>query len=138
MPGIHFSLRMSEEEIAALTAGAVDGLVRELVGRAFQRLPGGEQAPAQSEALAHLHMLVHLRQAIERLEETAAHEAADAGAGYPQIGRASNMTRQGARRRWPGLITQDPAPHASPPPGALDDDRPRPSLRRAAGGGRRR
>ncbi|MDX3074086.1 hypothetical protein [Streptomyces sp. MI02-7b] len=114
MPGIHFSLRMSEEEIAALTAGAVDDLVRDLVARAFERLPWGEQSPAQAEALARLHMLVHLRQAIERLEENAAHEAADAGAGYPQIGRASNMTRQGARRRWPGLITHDPTPHDTP------------------------
>ncbi|MFJ5220883.1 hypothetical protein ACIP98_40255 [Streptomyces sp. NPDC088354] len=114
MPGIHFSLRMSEDEIAALTAGAVDDLVGELVGRAFQRLPGGENPPAQAETLAHLHMLVHLKQAIERLEENAAHEAADAGAGYPQIGRASNMTRQGARRRWPGLITHEPSPHADP------------------------
>lgn len=105
---------MSEEELAALAAGAVDDLVRDLVGRAFQRLPGGEQSPAQAEALAHLHMLNHLRQVIERLEENAAHEAADAGAGYPQIGRASNMTRQGARRRWPGLIGQDhPSPHVS-------------------------
>ncbi|MFJ4844511.1 MULTISPECIES: hypothetical protein [unclassified Streptomyces] len=109
MPGIHFSLRMSEEEIAALATSAVDDLVRDLVRRAFQPLPGrGEQAPAQAEALAHLHMLIHLRQAVERLEETAAHEAADAGAGYPQIGRASNMTRQGARRRWPGLNTSSP------------------------------
>ncbi|MFD3456599.1 hypothetical protein ACFWVC_31055 [Streptomyces sp. NPDC058691] len=113
MPGIHFSLRMSEEEIAALATGAVDDLVRELVRRAFQPLPGrGEEPPAQAEALAHLHMLIHLRQAVERLEETAAHEAADAGAGYPQIGRASNMTRQGARRRWPGLNTSS---HPAPP-----------------------
>lgn len=136
MPGIHFSLRMSEEELAALAAGAVDDLVRHLVRRAFEPLPGpGDHSPAQAEALAHLHMLIHLRQAIEQLEESAAHEAADAGAGYPQIGRASNMTRQGARRRWPGLVTPD-SPHSTP--GDLDDDRPRPPLRRAAGRGRRR
>lgn len=29
--------------------------------------------------------------------------AARAGAGYPQLGAACGLTRQGARRRWPGL-----------------------------------
>ncbi|MFF3565390.1 hypothetical protein ACFYXS_35635 [Streptomyces sp. NPDC002574] len=57
----------------------------------------------QAEALAYLHMLVHLRQAVERLEETAAHEAADAGVGYPQIGRGVQHDAAGrpAPMAWP-------------------------------------
>ena len=148
MPGTHFSLRLTEEEIAELAAGAVE----ELAHRMAQRVcgpapvagagPGGataEVAPdagtapdggaaldaatildaadattdtapdtrtdARTEALAHLHMLVHLQQAVALLEDRAAEEAAAAGAGYPQIGRACNISRQGARRRWPGLVT---------------------------------
>ncbi|MEU6486864.1 hypothetical protein [Streptomyces sp. NPDC046887] len=129
MPGIHFSLRLSEEEIAALATGAVDDLVRRLVLRAFQPLPSdGERAEAQTEALATLHMLFHLKGAIERLEEQAAQDAADAGAGYPQIGRASSMTRQGARNRWPGLISNPSPNQADHTTGASDDDRPRSAL----------
>ncbi|MFC4071916.1 hypothetical protein [Actinoplanes subglobosus] len=35
--------------------------------------------------------------------DQAAHGAARAGAGYVEIGTATGMSRQGARRRWPGL-----------------------------------
>ena len=116
MPGIHFSLRMTDEEITALAAHEVDSLVQRLVSRAFEPAPGPvDHPPEQTEALAHLHLLTHLRQAVDRLESDAAHKAADAGAGYPQIGRASNMTRQGARRRWPGLVNP-PHPPADPEP----------------------
>ncbi|PRH80524.1 response regulator [Streptomyces solincola] len=107
MPGIHFSLRLGEEEMAVLAADSVGDLAGRLILRAFDPLPaGGEHGRARTDALAHLHMLFHLKAAIERLEEEAAQRAADAGAGYPQIGRASGMTRQGARNRWPGLIGQ--------------------------------
>ncbi|KUL47459.1 response regulator [Streptomyces sp. A1499] len=45
-----------------------------------------------------------MRQATERLQRDAAVAAAHAGAGYPQMGAACGLTRQGARRRWPGLF----------------------------------
>ncbi|MBC3839276.1 hypothetical protein GXW82_00940 [Streptacidiphilus sp. 4-A2] len=37
-------------------------------------------------------------------KDQAATAAAREGAGYPQLGAACNMSRQGARRRWPGLV----------------------------------
>ncbi|OBQ49810.1 transcriptional regulator [Streptomyces sp. H-KF8] len=54
--------------------------------------------------MALLRVLDHLKQATERLQQEAAVAAARAGAGYPQIGAACGLTRQGARRRWPGLF----------------------------------
>jgi hypothetical protein len=42
---------------------------------------------------------------VHHLQYGAAQAAAAAGAGYPQIGDATSMSRQGARRRWPGLVT---------------------------------
>ncbi|MFJ9761820.1 hypothetical protein [Streptomyces sp. NPDC101149] len=115
MPGVHFSLRMTDAEIVELVAREVDGLVGRLVPEVFELVRGPvDHSPEQAEALAHLHLLTHLQQAVDRLEAQAAHQAADAGAGYPQIGRASNMTRQGARRRWPGLLNQPPT--ATDPP----------------------
>jgi hypothetical protein len=141
MPGTHFSLRLTEEEIVELAAGAVEDLAHRMALRVCGPVPGagtvetvpgdattgaapgagtapdtatitdtgtrtapGAGTDARTEALAHLHMLVHLQQAVALLEDRAAEEAAAAGAGYPQIGRACNISRQGARRRWPGLV----------------------------------
>lgn len=110
MPGVHFSLRMTDDEISDLTAREVDGLVRRLVPEVFELSCGpADHSPEQAQALAHLHLLTYLQQAVEQLEAEAAQQAAGAGAGYPQIGRASKMTRQGARRRWPGLAGHPPA-----------------------------
>ncbi|MEU6404258.1 hypothetical protein [Streptomyces sp. NPDC046985] len=118
MPGIHFSPRMTDAEIAELTTREVDGLVARLVPQMFAHLDGtGGHTSEQAEALAHLRLLTHLRQAVDQLEARAAHQAADAGAGYPEIGRASNMTRQGARRRWPGLLSP-PSATTEPQPGS--------------------
>jgi hypothetical protein len=107
MTGTHFSLRMAEGEIVLLVTDAVDELarrlVRDVVGAPHETDDAG--AEARGRALAHLHVLVNLEQAVHRLESRAAEVAAEAGATYPEIGRASNLSRQGARRRWPGLIT---------------------------------
>ncbi|MFH8793731.1 response regulator [Streptomyces sp. NPDC017941] len=67
---------------------------------------GDGSAPGEGpeRALALLHLLDHLQQATERLQREVAVAAARAGAGYPQIGAACGVTRQGARRRWPGLF----------------------------------
>ncbi|MFJ3231174.1 hypothetical protein [Streptomyces sp. NPDC086787] len=110
MPGVHFSLRMADDALSELTAREVEDLVRRLVPEVFEFSHGPlDHSPEQAQALAHLHLLTYLQQAVEHLEAEAAHQAAGAGAGYPQIGRASNMTRQGARRRWPGLAGQPAA-----------------------------
>ncbi|MFE5207979.1 hypothetical protein [Streptomyces sp. NPDC056600] len=87
---------------------AVEELVRQLIEAAGTpsaepaRNPAGE---ARRHALAQLRVLVGIKLAVRHLEDRAAHTAASSGAGYPEIGQAVSMTRQGARRRWPGLIT---------------------------------
>ncbi|MFJ8825929.1 hypothetical protein ACIREE_29690 [Streptomyces sp. NPDC102467] len=124
MPGKHFSLRVTEEEIAELTIDALDDLVRRLTPRTLDPRPVGggsdDDATPKSQALTRLYMVLQLRSALDRLEYQAAQEAVAAGAGYPQLGRVLNITRQGARNRWPDLITHpshasvDPNPPRSP------------------------
>ncbi|GHH66353.1 hypothetical protein GCM10018781_20170 [Kitasatospora indigofera] len=114
--------RMSEEQIAALADAALADLAARLAQRAFRPLPppGGPGAPTapeegadpQGDALARLHTLVHLRRSAERLTDRIARDAVEAGAGYPQLGEALAMSRQGARKRWPGLV---PAAPSNPP-----------------------
>ncbi|MCY0960228.1 response regulator [Streptomyces sp. H27-H5] len=103
MPGKNFVLRTNPPETAAVADAAVGHLVRRLALQLLEDAPNpplGESA----QALAHLHLLDQLQQAAERLQRDAAVTAARAGAGYPQLGAACGMTRQGARRRWPGLF----------------------------------
>lgn len=53
--------------------------------------------------LAALTSLLAIRDSAEQLASSAALSAAQRGADYPAIGDAAGMTRQGARRKWPGL-----------------------------------
>jgi hypothetical protein len=53
--------------------------------------------------LAALASLLAIRDSAEQLAASAALSAAQRGADYPAIGDAAGMTRQGARRKWPGL-----------------------------------
>jgi hypothetical protein len=53
--------------------------------------------------LAALTSLLAIRDSAEQLAASAALSAAQRGADYPAIGEAAGMTRQGARRKWPGL-----------------------------------
>jgi hypothetical protein len=53
--------------------------------------------------LAMVSALTAAEQEITTLTATAAERAAEHGADYPALGAAAGMTRQGARRRWPGL-----------------------------------
>jgi hypothetical protein len=53
--------------------------------------------------LAALRSLLAIRDSAEQLAASAALSAAQHGADYPAIGDAAEMTRQGARRKWPGL-----------------------------------
>ncbi|MFG2721898.1 response regulator [Streptomyces sp. NPDC048416] len=103
MPGKNFVLRDLPQETAKATDVAVDDLARRIAEELLETsafVEAGDSAPA----LALLHVLVQLQQSAERLQRSAAEGAARTGAGYPQIGEASGMTRQGARRRWPGLF----------------------------------
>ncbi|AGZ39226.1 hypothetical protein [Actinoplanes friuliensis] len=53
--------------------------------------------------LALLAALTTAEREVARLATVAAERAAEHGADYPDLGAAAGMTRQGARRRWPGL-----------------------------------
>ncbi|MGW2997444.1 response regulator, partial [Streptomyces sp. NPDC001193] len=111
MPGTNFHLRTNPKETAAVADAAVADLARRLALQ-LQKDLSNPAAEERARALALLHVLDHLHEAAERLQRVAAADAARAGAGYPQIGRACGMTRQGARRRWPGLFSQ--TSHTSP------------------------
>ncbi|WP_329237057.1 MULTISPECIES: response regulator [unclassified Streptomyces] len=74
---------------------------------------GTDQPP--SDALASLRALAYLGRAVEECAALAARAAALEGAGYPQLGRAWGVSRQGARKRWPGLVfTTRPASRPLP------------------------
>jgi hypothetical protein len=53
--------------------------------------------------LSALGSLLAIRDSADQLAASAALSAAEHGADYPAIGAAAGMTRQGARRKWPGL-----------------------------------
>lgn len=103
MPGIHFTVLLSEDEIAGIADAAIADLAARLAHRAFQPLAEPSAVP-EADDLARLHALAHLQRAVERQTDRSAASAAAAGAGYPQLGRACDISRQGARRRWPGLV----------------------------------
>ncbi|WP_345107859.1 response regulator [Streptomyces drozdowiczii] len=103
MPGKDFVFRTTPQEMA----GIADARISDLAHLLARRLQEGTIPPAPGDPaypLALLHVLDQLQQATERLQRQAATDAARAGAGYPQIGAACDITRQGARRRWPGLF----------------------------------
>lgn len=99
---------MPDVERAELT-GAVERLawtvVRERLGLEPDAGPRpGLPDPAARELwLTALSALLAIRDDAERLAASAALSAAQHGADYPAIGGAAGMTRQGARRKWPGL-----------------------------------
>ena len=113
MSGKDFVSRITPQETATIADAAVGDLAQRLAGR-LRESPPDPVPEDQAHALALLRALDHLKQATERLQQEAAVAAARAGAGYPQIGAACGMTRQGARRRWPGLFhhsTEKPTEH---------------------------
>ncbi|MGW1587902.1 hypothetical protein [Streptomyces sp. NPDC002386] len=108
-------------ETAALVTQVVDELTRRLA-RDVPHPPAelvNAAGDARRHALARLRVLRDVEQAVRRLEDQAAHAAAASGAGYPEIGHAMSMSRQGARRRWPGLITNSTSTPPPPEPRSL-------------------
>ncbi|MFJ9518477.1 response regulator [Kitasatospora sp. NPDC101801] len=102
MPGKNFVLRSTPQETAAIADAAVGRLARRMVLQLLEESPTpGAGGPAP--ALGMLHVLDHLQRAAERLQREAAVTATRTGAGYPQLGSACGLTRQGARQRWPGI-----------------------------------
>ncbi|WP_411103048.1 response regulator [Streptomyces sp. cmx-4-9] len=100
MPGHEFTPRGNPPETAAAVEAALADLAHRLVG--LDGPPASSRDDA-AQPLALLRVLDDMRLAAERLQQGAAAAAARAGAGYPQLGEACGITRQGARRRWPGL-----------------------------------
>ncbi|WP_328461033.1 response regulator [Streptomyces sp. NBC_00448] len=99
--------RLAEEEFVPLRRGA-RRLVDARTGstRAAPRGPAHPQTAEGRavEPLARLHALSYLLRAVDSCAMQAASAAARQGAGYPELGSAWGITRQGARRRWPGLV----------------------------------
>ncbi|MFI0151323.1 response regulator [Streptomyces lydicus] len=133
--------RLQPDDITEFAERAVHQLANDLAGQAFQAAPAtehddGPPAPGRpadgNPALARLSALAYLARAIDLCADRQAQEAAENGAKYPQIGQAWGISRQGARRRWPGLaFVSRPAarPHPTPELGsttmnALTSDRP--------------
>jgi hypothetical protein len=97
---------MSDAQRAELTA-AVEELAWTAVREMLQLEPGAgpdlPDADRRQMWLAALNSLLAIRDSAELLASSAALSAAQHGADYPAIGEAAGMTRQGARRKWPGL-----------------------------------
>lgn len=125
MPGPPAVSRPRGEETTALVARLVDELARQPEEDPVHRTadpvdpvdPVTTPGEARRTALVRLRVLGRVKEAVRELEDQAAHAAAAGGAGYPEIGQALGMSRQGARRRWPGLVTSTaPSPPALSPP----------------------
>jgi hypothetical protein len=99
---------MSDAQRAALTT-AVEQLawtvVREVLELEPEAGPGSDlpDPDLRQMWLTALTALLAIRDSAEQLAGSAALSAAQRGADYPAIGDAAGMTRQGARRKWPGL-----------------------------------
>ncbi|MEV3930019.1 response regulator [Streptomyces sp. NPDC053728] len=106
-----------QEELAERARVAVAEAARQLV-LLTPETDAGEEGPGEprGDALASLRALAYLGRAVEECAAVAARTAAQEGAGYPQLGRAWGVSRQGARKRWPGLVfltrpASRPLPH---------------------------
>lgn len=117
MPGPGSTAPPPAGETTALVTQVLDELTRRLTqqGTTSPAEPAEPPCDGRQGALARLRVLAGVKECVRDLEDQAALAAAAHGAGYPEIGRAVNMSRQGARRRWPGLITNDPHRPALPP-----------------------
>jgi hypothetical protein len=100
--------RLSDVQRLALTT-AVEQLAWTVVREMLELEPGAGPRSGMPDAdlrqmwLAALSALLAIRESAEQLAASAALSAAQRGADYPAIGDAAGMSRQGARRKWPGL-----------------------------------
>ncbi|WP_329129596.1 response regulator [Streptomyces sp. NBC_01476] len=104
--------------LTALAEQAVEDLTRRLASEVFRTGPFGNGAggvtgadgadrapePGAHDPLTRLRVLSYILRAVDSRAAYEASAAARQGAGYPDLGRAWGITRQGARRRWPGLV----------------------------------
>jgi hypothetical protein len=62
--------------------------------------------PAEVQKESYLCLVAlgeQVRELAERVAASAAEEAGRRGAGYPELGAAAGISRQAARKRWPGV-----------------------------------
>lgn len=100
--------RLSDAQRVALTTAVEQvawTLVREMLELEPDEGPHSDlpDADLRQMRLAALSALLAVRESAEQLAASAALSAAERGADYAAIGDAAGMTRQGARRKWPGL-----------------------------------
>lgn len=99
---------MSDAQRAALST-AVEELAWTMAREVLELEPGtGPESDLPDPDLRQMWLtvltsLLAIRDSAEQLAGSAALSAAQRGADYPAIGEAAGMTRQGARRKWPGL-----------------------------------
>lgn len=119
---VETSARPGTDELADRARRAVADLAQRLALEP-DAVPYGEDrdgdgTPADenwTDPLASLRALALLSRAVDECAAAAARAAAGEGAGYPQLGSAWGVSRQGARKRWPGLVfTQRPPPAPCP------------------------
>ncbi|MEV4212516.1 DUF6225 family protein [Micromonospora sp. NPDC049662] len=82
------------QRLGAATLAEVS--IGDLLGEARRRRP-------KETALAEVAISEYLLGLLGNIREGAAKTAAESGASYVELGDAIGMTRQGAKRRWPGL-----------------------------------
>jgi CheY-like chemotaxis protein len=104
MPGKSPAFHLGHDELVSLAERAVEDLADQLATEALHAHERPDQDEDAARALARLHALSYILHATENRAAEAASAAALGGAGYPDLGRAWGITRQGARRRWPGLV----------------------------------
>lgn len=102
-----FVSALTEHEIARRADTGVDELASRLAAAVFDAAHGGVEDGAA--ALYRLRVLAHLSHAVKRRAAEEAARAARAGMGYPRLGEAWYVSRQAARRKWPGLVFATPS-----------------------------
>jgi CheY-like chemotaxis protein len=104
----------AREESLRRAHDALDDLVRELASSPASAQPDDDLPRAPAGTLGRLAALAVLHDALQSQVLQAARDAAAEGANYAQLGAAWNITRQGARKRWPGLVFSRTPAHHSP------------------------
>ncbi|WP_079124853.1 response regulator [Streptomyces lushanensis] len=105
------------DEMTSLAQRAVTELAHHLAVRSGTGEAIADLSPTRSGPLGRLRALAYLNRAVAHCAHLEAEAAARAGASYPQLGDAWGISRQGARRRWPGLVfTARPATRPLPVP----------------------
>ncbi|WP_206025418.1 hypothetical protein [Micromonospora zingiberis] len=93
-------------QLADRIGGAIDEAVARALGLASRSLlPESQQQRPREIALVEVAVTEHVARMVSEFSTAAAQAAAKAGASYGDLGAAAKMTRQDARRRWPGLAT---------------------------------